>query len=623
MTTETRSLYSQLPAIDRLLRDSSFLSLRDTYGHTRVVELLRQMLDEAREVIRDSQTLPAWCENWAQEVDARLTKEAQSALRPVINLTGTVLHTNLGRALQAEAAVEAVTKAMRSPVTLEYDLDDAGRGHRDRALAQLLCRITGAEDACIVNNNAAAVLLMLAATASGKEVVVSRGELVEIGGAFRIPDVMRQAGCTLHEVGTTNRTHANDYRQAVNENTALLMKVHTSNYSIQGFTKAIDEAELVALGKELDVPVVTDLGSGSLVDLSQYGLPKEPMPQELIAAGVSLVSFSGDKLLGGPQAGIIVGKKEMIARLQSHPLKRALRADKMTLAALEATLRLYLHPEALSEKLPTLRLLTRSAEVIQIQAQRLQAPLAAHYGAEFAVQVMPCLSQIGSGSLPVDRLPSAALTFTPHDGRGSHLESLAARWQRKILDTLATYHEQHRDEPGPGRERLRRMALPMEDDALVLLLIEKMRESGDIHSHHGWLHLPDHKAGFSEEQQAIWQKAEPLFGDEPWWVRDLAKETGTDEQAMRLTLRQAAQQGIITAIVKDRYYRNDRIVEFANMIRDLDQECGSTCAADFRDRLGVGRKLAIQILEYFDRIGFTRRRGNDHLLRDALLFPEK
>lgn len=201
--------------------------------------------------------------------------------------------------------------------------------------------------------------------------------------------------------------------------------------------------------------------------------------------------------------------------------------------------------------------------------------------------------------------------------------SVAARWQRKILDTLATYHEQHRDEPGPGRERLRRMALPMEDEALVLLLIEKMRDSGVIHSHHGWLHLPDHKAGFSDEQQAIWQKVEPLFGDEPWWVRDLAKEMGTDEQAMRLALRQAAQQGIITAIVKDRYYRNDRIVAFANMIRELDLERGSTCAADFRDRLNVGRKLAIQILEYFDRIGFTRRRGNDHLLRDALLFPEK
>lgn len=200
---------------------------------------------------------------------------------------------------------------------------------------------------------------------------------------------------------------------------------------------------------------------------------------------------------------------------------------------------------------------------------------------------------------------------------------VAARWQRKILDTLATYHEQHRDEPGPGRERLRRMALPMEDEALVLLLIERMRESGVIHSHHGWLHLPDHKAGFSDEQQAIWHKTESLFGDEPWWVRDLARETGSDEQIMRQVLRQAAQQGMITAIVKDRYYRNDRIVSFANMIRDLDREKGSTCAADFRDRLNVGRKLAIQILEYFDRIGFTRRRGNDHLLRDALLFPEK
>nr|WP_318383553.1 selenocysteine-specific translation elongation factor [uncultured Enterobacter sp.] len=199
---------------------------------------------------------------------------------------------------------------------------------------------------------------------------------------------------------------------------------------------------------------------------------------------------------------------------------------------------------------------------------------------------------------------------------------VAARWQRKLLDTLATYHDQHKDEPGPGRERLRRMALPMEDEALVLLLIELMRESGEIASHHGWLHLPDHKAGFTPEQAIIWQKAAPLFGDEPWWVRDLARETAADEVLMRAVTRQAAQQGLITAIVKDRYYRNDRIVAFASMIRELDQARGSTCAADFRDKLGVGRKLAIQILEYFDRIGFTRRRGNDHLLRDALLFPD-
>lgn len=428
MTSEIRALYTRLPAIDRLLRDPAFSPLLMQYGHSQTVALLRQMLDEAREYIRLNQALPGWCEAWLMETSRRLSQTQQSALRPVFNLTGTVLHTNLGRAIQAEAAVTAVAQTMRAPVTLEYDLDDAGRGHRDRALADLLCRITGAEDACIVNNNAAAVLLMLAATASGSEVVVSRGELVEIGGAFRIPDVMRQAGCVLHEVGTTNRTHAKDYRQAVNDNTGLLMKVHTSNYSIEGFTKAVDEAALAEIGRELNIPVVADLGSGSLVDLSQYGLPKEPMPQEMIAAGVSLVSFSGDKLLGGPQAGIIVGKKALIARLQSHPLKRALRADKMTLAALEATLRLYLHPEKLAAELPTLRLLTRQAEAIRQQGERIQAALAAHY-ADFDLQVEPCLSQIGSGSLPVDRLPSAALTFTPRDGRGSRLEALAARWR--------------------------------------------------------------------------------------------------------------------------------------------------------------------------------------------------
>lgn len=427
MTTH-RSLYSQIPATDRLLRDPRFTPLLERSGHTRMVALLNVMQDEARLHIQTQNTLPQWCEDWANEVEKRLTAHTQSALRPVINLTGTVLHTNLGRALQAEEAIKAVTQAMRSPVTLEYDLDGAGRGHRDRALADLLCQITGAEDACIVNNNAAAVLLMLAATASGKEVVVSRGELVEIGGAFRIPDVMRQAGCELHEVGTTNRTHAKDYRAAVNENTALLMKVHTSNYHIEGFTKTVEEAELAEIGRELNVPVIADLGSGSLVDLSLYGLPKEPMPQEMIAAGVSLVSFSGDKLLGGPQAGIVVGKRELIAKLQQHPLKRALRADKMTLAALDATLRLYLHPEKLAENLPTLRLLSRDAASIRAQAELLLPQVSAHFP-DFDVRVESCQSQIGSGSLPVDRLPSAALTLTPRDGRGSQLDALSARWR--------------------------------------------------------------------------------------------------------------------------------------------------------------------------------------------------
>lgn len=427
MTTH-HSLYSQIPATDRLLREPHVLAALERFGHTATVDMLRLLQGEARSHIQAENTLPDWCAAWGQEAGKRLIEKAQSALRPVINLTGTVLHTNLGRAQQAEAAVDAVTQVMRSPVTLEYDLDGAGRGHRDRALADLLCQLTGAEDACIVNNNAAAVLLMLAATASGKEVVVSRGELVEIGGAFRIPDVMRQAGCTLHEVGTTNRTHAKDYRAAVNENTALLMKVHTSNYHIEGFTKTVDEAELAALGHELNVPVIADLGSGSLVDLSQYGLPKEPMPQEMIAAGVSLVSFSGDKLLGGPQAGIIVGKRELIAKLQQHPLKRALRADKMTLAALDATLRLYLHPEKLGDRLPTLRLLTRDAASIRAQGELLLSNVVPHYPG-FDVRLKSCQSQIGSGSLPVDRLPSAALTFTPRDGRGSQLDALSARWR--------------------------------------------------------------------------------------------------------------------------------------------------------------------------------------------------
>ncbi|BBV84696.1 L-seryl-tRNA(Sec) selenium transferase [Enterobacter kobei] len=439
MTTH-HSLYSQIPATDRLLREPRIHAVVERFGHTATVEMLRLLQDEARCAIQAENSLPDWCSAWELEVEHRLDKNAQSALRPVINLTGTVLHTNLGRAQQAEEAVAAVGQAMRTPVTLEYDLDGAGRGHRDRALADLLCQLTGAEDACIVNNNAAAVLLMLAATASGKEVVVSRGELVEIGGAFRIPDVMRQAGCTLHEVGTTNRTHAKDYRAAVNENTALLMKVHTSNYQIEGFTKTVDEAELAEIGRELNIPLIADLGSGSLVDLSQYGLPKEPMPQEMIAAGVSLVSFSGDKLLGGPQAGIIVGKRELIARLQQHPLKRALRADKMTLAALDATLRLYLHPEKLADRLPVLRLLTRDAASIRAQAELLLPRIAPYYP-DFDVRIEPCQSQIGSGSLPVDRLPSEALTFTPRDGRGSHLEALSLRWRAMPVPVIGRIYD--------------------------------------------------------------------------------------------------------------------------------------------------------------------------------------
>ncbi|AKF36191.1 L-seryl-tRNA(Sec) selenium transferase [Yersinia enterocolitica] len=428
MSAEPHHLYSQLPAIDSLLRAPEMAPLLDEYGAALLTENLRLMQAEAREYIRQFHTLADWCADWPAALRHRLNQR-QPALKPVFNLSGTVLHTNLGRAPLAESAIAAVTDAMRGAVTLEYSLSGAGRGHRDRAVADLLCELTGAEDACIVNNNAAAVFLMLTVMAAGKQVVVSRGELVEIGGAFRIPDVMRQAGCELVEVGTTNRTHLKDYRQAISEHTGLLMKVHTSNYSIEGFTASVAEQQLAALGHEFAIPTATDLGSGSLVDMTRYGLPAEPMPQQLIAAGVDLVTFSGDKLLGGPQAGIILGKKQWIDQLQQHPLKRALRADKMTLAALDATLRLYQQPDRLTKLLPTMRLLTRSAQDIAESAQRVLAALNSRYGAEFTLTVEPCWSQIGSGSLPVDRLPSWAVTFTPKEGRGSALEALTARWR--------------------------------------------------------------------------------------------------------------------------------------------------------------------------------------------------
>ncbi len=441
MNNQTQSLYSQIPSVDRLLNEPAMSALVVEYGQHLVVESLRYLQQQARQQITHSASLPEWCHDWASEVNRYLMIKQRAGLQPVFNLSGTVLHTNLGRALLAEEAIDAVASAMRNAVTLEYDLDGAGRGHRDNVISELLCELTGAQAACIVNNNAAAVLLMLAAVAPDKEVVVSRGELVEIGGAFRVPDVMRQAGCKLVEVGTTNRTHLRDYRDAANDNTGLLMKVHTSNYSIEGFTAAVDEKELVALGRELNLPVATDLGSGSLIDLQQYGLPAEPMPQNLIAAGVDLVTFSGDKLLGGPQAGIIVGAKHWIEKIQRHPLKRALRAGKITLAALEATLRLYQQPERLQSALPTLRLLSRDTSEMKRMAADMLSPLQQKYGEEFNVSAEPCLSQIGSGSLPVDRLPSYALTFSPKDGRGRTLEALAERWRGLPVPVIGRLQE--------------------------------------------------------------------------------------------------------------------------------------------------------------------------------------
>ncbi len=455
----SRALYRRIPAIEQLLRHPQIQPLLAHYGNTLITEQLRQLQQLARQHIQTHHSLPNWSDDWPQALQHALQQRRLAPPR-VFNLTGTVLHTNLGRSPMAEAAVTAVSQVMRHPAALEFDLDASTRGHRDQQVAQLLCRLTGAEDACIVNNNAAAVLLLLASMAAGQEVVVSRGELVEIGGAFRVPDVMRQAGCLLHEVGTTNRTHLRDYEQAINPHTGLLMKVHTSNYSIQGFTAEVSHAELAALGQQHGLPTAVDLGSGSLIDLTAYSLPAEPMPQTLIAQGISLVSFSGDKLLGGPQAGIIIGKHDLIAKLQRHPLKRALRADKMTLAALEATLNLYLQPEHLRRDLPALHLLTREQSQMRAAAERLMPILQPLFADTFAIASAACASQIGSGSQPLDRLPSRALTFTPHDGRGATLLTLADQWRRLPLPVIGRLQE--------GRLWLDLRCLLPDDEALFL-----------------------------------------------------------------------------------------------------------------------------------------------------------
>lgn len=408
------ALFQQLPSVDKLLKNPEGEFLVAEFGHSAVVSVARKLIQQGREAIKQSNELPHFFADFQStiaEIQRNLIQQSQVQIKSVHNLTGTVLHTNLGRALWAEAAQQAALTAMGQNVALEYDLCEGKRGHRDNYISELLAELTGAEAACVVNNNAAAVLLMLAAFAQGKEVIISRGELIEIGGAFRIPDIMAQAGCKLVEVGTTNRTHLTDYRNAINENTAFLMKVHSSNYQICGFTKSVEEQELAALGKEFGIPVISDLGSGALVDLTQYNLPKEPTVQEKLAQGVDLISFSGDKLLGGVQAGIIVGKKSLIKQLQSHPLKRVLRCDKVILSGLEATLRLYLQPEKLPQTLPTLKLLTQSLDELKVKAQIVEAYLQKILSTAFSIQIEPSLAQIGSGSQPMATIPSLSVTL--------------------------------------------------------------------------------------------------------------------------------------------------------------------------------------------------------------------
>jgi L-seryl-tRNA(Ser) seleniumtransferase len=399
-----------LPAVDALLRHPDTACLLAAYGRAAVTKSIREILAglRASRTVLDERAI-------LEGVSRSLEKASVPSLRPVFNLTGTVLHTNLGRALLPEESIEAMAAAARSAASLEYDLDEGTRGERDAHVEKRVCELTGAEAAAVVNNNAAAVLLALNTLGRGKEVPVSRGELIEIGGSFRLPDIMARSGCRLREVGTTNRTHLADYAEAIGPKTGAVLKAHTSNYAIQGFTASVSEAELAKLCASRGVPLVVDLGSGALLDLTRFGLPGEKTVGQILQDQADLVTFSGDKLLGGPQAGIIAGRAALIARIRKNPLKRALRVDKMTLAALAALLRLYADPDRAAQRIPTLRLLSRPIGDIQAQAERV-SPLLGKVLKE-NVQVIACESEVGSGAAPTARLASYGIAIRPGSSR--------------------------------------------------------------------------------------------------------------------------------------------------------------------------------------------------------------
>ncbi len=415
---------SQLPSVDVLLSRDDISQWEESYERDLLKEQVKKVLDDIRQNLLADVDQDVSEEAVAARIIQQIEGDYQSSLYPTINATGTVLHTNLGRALLADEVVEEMEKVADSFTNLEYDIDQGQRGSRYVHIQEILRELTGAEDALVVNNNAAAVLLILTAFAKNKEVLISRGELVEIGGSFRVPDVIESTGAHLYEVGSTNKTHIQDYENGIHEETGALLRVHTSNYRVIGFTEKVSDKDFVNLAKKYDLPVFNDLGSGLLIDLQKIGLSYEPTVGEMIEAGYDLVSFSGDKLLGGPQAGIIVGKKAYIDELKKTPMLRALRMDKVTIAGLEATLRLYLNPEKAIKKIPTLRLINLSQEENKKRAEVLKEKILA-CNSDFELAVEEGFSQVGGGSYPGEQLPTALL-------RIEHPEVDEATLERRI-----------------------------------------------------------------------------------------------------------------------------------------------------------------------------------------------
>jgi len=425
----------QIPSVDVVIQQAT--SLVEQWGHSQTSKAVRTELTRIRADIAAGGHSEVVVADIIRSVEAHLIRINQSTIRQIFNLTGIVLHTNLGRAVLPQKALDAVILAAGAPINLEFDIEKGMRGDRDSHIEPLICELTGAEAATVVNNNAAAVLLVLNTLAAGGEVPVSRGELVEIGGSFRIPEVMEWSGCTLVEIGATNRTHLEDYEKSISEKTALLMKVHTSNFRIEGFTKQVTEVELARLAHTHHLPLVADLGSGILINLAEIGLPAEPTAAEAIANGVDIICFSGDKLLGGPQCGIIAGRRQLLNRIRTNPLKRALRIDKMTLAALAEVLKMYRDPARLRGELPTLNFLSRSLVEIEEQAGRLLPAMAEVLPAEYKVSVRACSSQIGSGALPIETIPSYALVATASkDAQLRRLVNFLGQLPRPVVGRL-------------------------------------------------------------------------------------------------------------------------------------------------------------------------------------------